>query len=187
MNRDVDGLYHVSGLPGIAVFHPRTPPSTDAGVTGAAVWAISGKRLHNHLLPHDGPRVTFYPGAETTAGDLARFFCGTTAGSVVAIETTWWERVRTARLWVYRFSPEGFVCADACAGYFVSRSSMVPLGVSEVRDVPPALLSCDVELRVLPSLWKVRDAIRASTLAFSFIRMRHAQPRVTADELAIQR
>jgi len=35
----------------------------------------------------------------------------------------------------------------------------------------------DVELRVTPSLWPLRDAVVASTLQFSLIRMRNATPR----------
>jgi Family of unknown function (DUF6886) len=32
-------------------------------------------------------------------------------------------------------------------------------------------------LRVMPSLWQLHDAVVASTLQFSIIRMRNAQPR----------
>jgi hypothetical protein len=34
-----------------------------------------------------------------------------------------------------------------------------------------------VELRVQPSLWELRDAVIASTLAFSIIRWQNAAPR----------
>ena len=39
------------------------------------------------------------------------------------------------------------------------------------------LFARGVELRVLSSLWPLRDAVVASSLGFSIIRMRNAQPR----------
>ena len=39
------------------------------------------------------------------------------------------------------------------------------------------LLTRGVDLRVLSNLWSLRDAVVASSLQFSIIRMRNAQPR----------
>lgn len=38
------------------------------------------------------------------------------------------------------------------------------------------LVARDVELRVMPSLWELREAVVGSTLAFSITRMRNAAP-----------
>lgn len=173
-------IYHVSEQPGIARFEPRTPPSPDAGVTHKVVWGISDRLLHNYLLPRDCPRVTFYAGSKPTAQDVAGFFSGTTARHVVAIEAAWLERVRSARLWLYEFPPASFSIADENAGYHVSPEAVSPVAVQEVSDLFAALTARDVELRVLPSLWKLRDAVLGSSLAFSFIRMRNATPREAA-------
>jgi hypothetical protein len=176
-------LFHVSDKPGLARFEPRpppSPPSPDAGVTGDAVWAISERLLHNYLLPRDCPRVTFYAHADSTPADVERFFVHTTARHVVAIETAWLERMQAGRLWLYEFPGESFSSVDDGAGYFVSRVSVAPVAVTEIPDILAALTARDVELRVVPSLWKLRDAVFASTLAFSFIRMRNAQPRPEA-------
>jgi len=170
-------LFHVSDRGDIARFEPRPPPSPDSGVKDHVVWGIVESLLHNYLFPRDCPRVTFYANAATTAADIERFFAGSAARHVVAIEAAWLERLRRERVWLYELPPETFVCWDRGAGYFISRESVVPVSVTEIHDILAALTGRDVELRVVPTLWPLRDAVCASTCAFSFIRMRHAQPR----------
>ncbi|BET68665.1 hypothetical protein ASA1KI_35830 [Opitutales bacterium ASA1] len=170
-------LFHVSDRPDIARFEPRPPPSLDCGVHGSVVWAIVEPLLHNYLLPRDCPRVTFYATASTAPADVERFFTGTEATHVVAIESAWLERVRTGKLWLYELPAETFECVDVGAGYFVSREGVEPTSKIEIVDILAAIAARDVELRVLPTLWHLRDAVHESTLAFSFIRMRHASPR----------
>ena len=65
---------------------------------------------------------------------------------------------------------------DAGAGYHVSLAAVVPLTVRRVADPLAELLRHGAELRVLPSLWSLRDAVVASSLAFSAIRLRNATP-----------
>jgi hypothetical protein len=51
----------------------------------------------------------------------------------------------------------------------------------EVFDDPVSeLLQRGVKLRIVPNLWPLRDAVVASSLQFSMIRMRNALPRGTA-------
>jgi hypothetical protein len=171
-------IFHVSEEPDIRHFEPRPPPSLDAGVSDPVVWAISERLLHNYLLPRDCPRVTFYAKNTTSGEDLARFMIGTTARHVVAVEAGWLPRIQATRLYRYEFPPETFVQADHGAGYLVSREAVSPIEVVPIPEILPALAARDVELRVIPSLWKLRDAVHASTLAFSFIRMRNATPRL---------
>ena len=136
------------------------------------VWAIDAERLRNYLLPRDCSRVTYYPGPGTTAADAERFLG--TSPAVVAVESAWLERLRSCRLYCYHLPPETFECLDECAGYFVGRQPVVPARVQVIENVLAALLSCGVELRVLPNLWPLRDAVVSSTLRFSVIRMRNA-------------
>jgi hypothetical protein len=164
-------LFHVSEESGIARFEPR--PSEYTG--GPAVWAIAEPRLCNYLVPRQCPRVTYYAGADTTAADVERFLGSSPA--VVAIETGWLERVRLTRLYCYQMPPDTFECLDECAGYFVSRVPIVPARVEVVPDPLSELRRRGAELRVLPSLWSLRDAVVASSLQFSLIRMRNAGPR----------
>jgi hypothetical protein len=164
-------LFHVSEESNIRRFEPRSPEYTDEPV----VWAIDPNRLYNYLVPRDCPRVTFYAGRGTTAADVERFLGSSEV--VVAIESRWWERLRTSCLYCYHVPPETFECIDECAGYFVSRDPVVPAHAEALNDLVTELLRRGVEFRILPDLWRLRDAVVASTLQYSLIRMRNAQPR----------
>jgi hypothetical protein len=65
---------------------------------------------------------------------------------------------------------------DKVAGYYISRESVMPVSETKIDDVLSALLEHDVELRVMPSLWKLREAAIHSTLGYSIIRMHKARP-----------
>jgi hypothetical protein len=162
-------LFHISEEAGIEKFEPRPSDSTPEPV----VWAVDADRLHNYLLPRDCPRVTYYAGPQTIAADRERLLGSSTA--VVAIERYWLERVQRCRLYCYHLPHQTFKCIDQCAGYFVSRVSVVPARVEEVKDPISELRHRGVDLRVLPSLWPLRDAVIASSLKFSIIRMRNAR------------
>jgi hypothetical protein len=164
-------LFHVSEEPGIERFEPRPSQYADEPV----VWAIDADRLRNYLLPRECPRVTYYAGRETTAADVERFLGSSPA--VIAIESAWFQRLRSCRLRCYRVPPETFECIDECAGYYVSRKAVVPTHVQLVDDLPVALLERGVKLRLVPNLWPLHDAVHSSTLRFSIIRMRNALPR----------
>ena len=142
------------------------------------VWAIDGERLRNYLMPRECPRVTYYAGPATTAADKVHFLGSSAA--VVAIEDAWYERLRSCRLYSYHLAPDTFECIDECAGYFVSGVVVAPACVEVISDPVNELRRRGVELRVLPNLWPLRDAIVASSLQFSIIRMRNALPRLAA-------
>jgi hypothetical protein len=169
-------LFHVSEESGIERFEPRPSPYADQPV----VWAIDADRLRNYLLPRDCPRVTYYAGHDTTAVDVQRFLGSSLA--VIAVESAWLERLRACRLYCYHLPPETFHRIDECAGYFVSREAVVPTRVQVVDDLLAALLGRGVELRFVPDLWSLRDAVVSSTLQFSLIRMRNALPRRAPDQ-----
>lgn len=167
-------LFHVSEEPGIKRFEPRAPEDGHEPV----VWAITAARLCNYLVPRECPRVTYYAGPDTVRTDVERFLG--TSGAVVAIEQQWVERVRSCRLYCYHMPPDTFACIDECAGYFISRAAVAPAWMEVIDDAVSELLRRRVELRVLPSLWPLRDAVVASSLQFSMIRMRNALPRHAA-------
>jgi hypothetical protein len=167
-------LFHVSEVPDIEEFEPRQATATDERL----VWAIDEQHLRNCLVPRDCPRVTYSAGPRTTDADRERFLGSSAA--VLAIETGWLERVRSCRLHCYQLPADTFELTDECAGYFVSRVPVKPLGVQVIEDPLSAVLMRGVEVRVQPSLWALRDAVIASTLAFSIIRWRNAAPRENA-------
>jgi len=167
-------LYHVSEASGIERFEPRSAESGGEPV----VWAIDAERLRNYRTPRECPRVTFYAGSRTSAEDKERFLGSSTA--VCAIERHWYPRLRACRLYCYRLPSDTFKCIDECAGYFVSREPVSPIGIDIVDDSMAELLRRGVELRILANLWALRDAVVRSTLQFSIIRMRNALPRAAA-------
>jgi hypothetical protein len=167
-------LFHVSEESGIERFEPRPSEYTSDPV----VWAINADRLPNYLVPRDCPRVTYYAGRETSPADVERFLGSSPA--VVAVESGWLDRLRSCRLYCYHIPPEGFECLDECAGYFVSRTAVEPVAVETFEDLAGELLKRGVELRSVPDLWPLRDAVVASTLQFSVIRMRNALPKEQA-------
>jgi hypothetical protein len=139
------------------------------------VWAIDASRLRNYLVPRECPRVTYYAGGDTTDVDVERFLASSTA--VVTIEQEWFERLRSCQLYCYHLPADTFECVDECAGYYVSPVAVVPACVEVIDDVIAELARRGVELRIVPNLWRLRDAVVASTLQFSIIRMRNARPR----------
>lgn len=172
-------LFHVSEEPGIGRFEPR------AAVAGGdpVVWAIDAGRLHNYLVPRECPRVTFYAGPETTPADVERFLGSSPA--VVAVEGGWLARLRACRLYCYHLPPDTFELIDECAGYYVSREPVAPARVEVFEDPLAELLRRGVEVRFAPSLWSLSDAVAASSLRFSIIRMRNARPRGDAPAAAV--
>ena len=171
-------LFHASDRPDIDLFVPRPPaPGHPLGLERPVVWAIRDGLLHNFLLPRNCPRVTFYALPDSDPADVARLMGQTAARYIVAIESGWLDAVRQGIIYLYEFSPDGFFEVDAGAGYYVRETPVAPLSVRRVADLLVELASRDVELRVTPSLWPLRDAVLNSTLQFSIIRLRHDRPR----------
>ena len=164
-------LFHISEDANIERFEPRA----SGGDEPPKVWAVDGARLRNYLLPRECPRVTYYAGDATTDSDRERFLGSSEV--VVAVEIGWFGRISACRLYCYHLPPDTFECVDDCAGYYVSREAVSPERVEVIDEMIPALLDRGVELRLLPNLWSLHDAVAASSLRFSMIRMRNALPR----------
>ena len=173
-----DTLFHMSDQADIARFEPRPAPNPTQ--TGSMVWAIDRQHLHNYLLPRDCPRITFYARPESEPEHVTRLMGYSSAAHVVAIESGWLAEVRQQQLYCYELPGASFALIDEGAGYYISREPVTPRAVTVIEDLLGELLRHDVELRVMPSLWPLYDAVVASTLQFSIIRMRNAQPRASA-------
>jgi hypothetical protein len=168
-------LFHISEQPGISIFTPRPSPSHFDNITSDVVFAISEQLLHNYLLPRDCPRVTFYAGTNTTDEDKRLFMGNTTAGYVIAVENNWYQQIKQTTLFCYEFAPDDFMLIDECAGYYISYKPALPIAVAVIDDIMAALLHRNIELRFMPALIGIADAVRNSTLQFSLIRMRSAK------------
>ena len=171
-------LFHVSEEANIQVFHPRTPTRTDLNPEITLVWALDEKRLPNFLTPRNCPRVAYHAGKQTTEADRRRFFSNPDVPHVVTIENTWFETMKYTTLYLYAFDSADFVLQDPIAGYYVSEKTQTPLSVTPCRDLFDELFRRNVEVRLLKNLWPLADAVQASTLNWSFCRMKNAQRRI---------
>lgn len=171
-------VYHVSDQPDLQLFEPRPVPADHStGVTGAAVWAVDDAHLHAYLLPRDCPRLACYAKSDSDPVDIERIMGPSGARYLVAIEAGWLAAAQASPLTLYMFDAASFTCADPGAGYWISNRAVAPLHTETLANPLEEMLRRDVELRVVPTLWPLRDAILHSTLQYSFIRLRNAQPR----------
>ncbi len=133
--------------------------------------------LHAYLLPRDCPRLACYAKPDSDPDDVARIMGPSGARYLVVIEAGWLAAARDTPLTIYTFDGRPFRCVDAGAGYWTNEQPVTPIDRETLADPLPEMLRRDVELRVVASLWPLRDAILASSLQFSFIRMRNARSR----------
>ena len=94
-----------------------------------------------------------------------------------AIETEWLARVRACKLFVYRFDPSPFHLHNAGAGFWIAQQDVEPLSVEPVGDLLEHHAMAEIELRIVPDIWPLIDAIIDSGLYFSIIRKANAKPR----------
>ena len=168
----LDCLYHFSEDPSIERFVPR--PVRVGTSDEPLVWAIDNLHCHLYYFPRDCPRVVISKSSRTSAKDVETFFHHTTATVVAAIESRWLERLRSTTIYRYTLPAHGFVLRNATAGYWVSKHEARPIEVEPIPDLMAALIEAGVELRIMPSLVLLRDAVIASTLEFDIIRWRNA-------------
>ena len=89
-------------------------------------------------------------------------------------ENGWLERIRTARVVAYRLPEETFVPDGD--GFWISNEPVAPLELVELGGLVERHAEALIELRFVPSLWPLWPQVRESTLEFSGIRLRNAQP-----------
>lgn len=167
-----DVLFHISDVPTITCFEPRPNPRYE----GSMVWAVDKAHVFNYFLPRACPRVTFYPLPLSDPADVERLMGWSTASHVIAIESHWLPEVARHCLYQYTFAPKPFECIDAGAGYYIARETIKPLAMMPIPNLLDVLVQHNIELRIMPSLWRLREMVIASSLQFSIIRMRNAQP-----------
>ena len=95
-------LWHVSEDPKIEVFHPHQ--NELHALDEPLVWAVDSHYQWLYWFPRDCPRACFEANDETTDEDVERWLDGDRTRRVAVIETGWLERVRRARLYLYRFT-----------------------------------------------------------------------------------
>lgn len=170
-------LFHVSEEPDIRVFEPRLPTRCDLDKNCALVWAIDELRLPNYLTPRDCPRVTYHVGVQTTDIDKKRFFSSPGVSHAVIIEGKWLNVMSNTTLYIYEFDTEDFVLQDDIAGYYVAKTAQYPKEKYVCSDLFSELIRRNVEIRITDNFWNISDAVKASTLNWSMIRMANATSR----------
>ena len=157
----------------IARFEPHRASFATTGEP--LVWAVDTRHLPLFWFPRDCPRGTFWAGPDTSPEDAERFLLGT-SGRVHAVEASWLERIRGAHVVAYRLPEESFGPHPDVGGYWLSREPVEPLELVELGDLVVRHVEADIELRLVPSLAPLWSRVAASTLEFSGIRLRNADP-----------
>jgi hypothetical protein len=166
-------LLHFSEDPDIKVFRPHVPASSPDNPP--LVWAVDEEHAPGFWFPRQAPRACCWSaGKPLTDAGRALLGMGT---RMHAIETVWLDRMRACRIFVYRFDPAPFGVHNKDAGYFSTRETIEPLSVEPAGDLLALHKAANIELRFVPNLWPVIDAIVASGLEFSIIRKMNALPR----------
>ncbi|MEV6413421.1 DUF6886 family protein [Kribbella sp. NPDC051718] len=163
-------VLHFSEDPTIRTFRPHVAVTSTK--TGEYVWAVGHDRAPDYWFPRQCPRAMAWVGPGTSPEDRARIIGDGSGSRVHTIEYGWLEAIRTVELYAYRLPAESFRPAEAA---FVATTEVTPLGPPErVGDLFELHAEAGIQLRVLPKLHEFWDAVVASTLEFSGIRLRNA-------------
>lgn len=176
-------VLHFSEDPTITRFRPHV--AATARQPEAYVWAVDAEHAPSYWFPRQCPRVLTWPGPETTAADRERVAGPGGGDRVHAVEYGWLERLRTTRLYAYRFPAAPFrPFGEPYPHAMVAERAVEPLGPPEpVGDLFDRHAEAGIQLRVLPRLWPFFAAVVATTMRFSGIRLHNAAPRLPDDHL----
>ncbi len=170
-------LLHFSEDPDIAVFRPHVPASSPDNPP--LVWTVDEDHAPGFWFPAPMPARLLLVDRHA-ATEIGRALLGT-GTRMHAIESGWLERMRACKLFVYRFDPAPFTIRKTPqAGYFATEETVTPLSVAPVGDLLARHAEAGIELRIVPNLWPVIDAVIASGLGFSIIRKANALPRASS-------
>jgi hypothetical protein len=164
-------VYHFSEDPTLKRFAPQVHPSSPSHPP--AVWAIDAEHAPLHWFPRDCPRISV--GAHTPEQqELLTATFASEASRIVATEIRWLPGIRDTVLYRYTFDAAEFVPWSLADGQYASDHVVAPLAVDTLDDLLGLHVAADVELRFTPRLGALTDAMLASGLPFSFVRIRNA-------------
>ncbi|TDD31937.1 hypothetical protein E1287_24830, partial [Actinomadura sp. KC06] len=169
-------VLHFSEDPTITRFVPHVAPS--ARQREAYVWAVDHARAPDYWFPRDCPRAMTWVGATTLDADRERIIGPGGGTRLHAVEYSWLIKLLDVRLFAYRLPASPFrPIGDPTPFAVVATEPVDPLGPPEpVGDLLHLHDTAGIQLRVLDNLWEFWDAVTASTLEFSGIRLRNARP-----------
>lgn len=175
MRSGPDEVLHFSEDPSIRVFHPHVAPTS--ADTRAYVWAVDHDRCPDYWFPRHCPRGMAWIGPTTTPADAA-LILGPGGARVHTVEYSWLRALQTTQLYAYRLPKSQFRCysPEDCHAQ-VSEETVHPLGPAEpVGDLLALHEEAGIQLRLVDNLWPWWNAVVASTVEFSGIRLRNATP-----------
>ena len=165
-------LWHVSEDPTLSRF---TPHRAKTAITDEPlVWAVDTRHLPLYWFPRDCPRCRFWAGEGTTDADVDRSLGGDRRIRSHVIEDRSLDRVGAARLHLYRMPQATLTESPDTAGYWMSREPIEALERVTIDDLAGRHAAAGIPLRTVPNLWPLWDAVVASTLEFSGMRLRNA-------------
>ena len=167
-------LFHFSEDPTITMFEPHVPatnPSQDS-----AVWAIDEAHQAAYWFPRDCARVTVWCDEPTRQAAFEHQFRAV-ASRLHAIEASHLAVMTATVLYRYELPSDRFEPWAEADGQWVAHEPMAPVGIEQMGDLVAAHQTAGIELRILDSLWSLRDEVAACAWPFSIIRMTHATPR----------
>jgi hypothetical protein len=172
----VGEVLHFSEDPAIPVFVPHV--AATARQAAAYVWAVDFRRAPDYWFPRECPRVlAWVKDGTTTDVDRERIIGAGCGERVHAIEYGWLDAMRSTRLYAYRLPAAAFRSFEDSHAQ-VAEVPVEPLGPAEpVGDLLECHAAAGIQLRVLDRLWPFWDAVTASTVGFSGIRLHNARPR----------
>ena len=165
-------VLHFSEDPTIEIFRPHVARTGDK-VT-PYVWAVGHDRAPDYWFPRQCPRAMAWVGPNTTPEDRDRIIGAGSGSRVHAVEYGWLDAIRSVELYAYRLPADSFAEHDAAV---VARVDVRPLAPPEpVGDLFALHEEAGIQLRVLRRLHDFWAAVTTSTLEWSGIRLRNAQP-----------
>lgn len=173
-----DEVLHFSEDPTITHFAPHV--AATARQREPYVWAVTAEQAPSYWFPRDCPRIMAWSRSGTTAADRERILGPGGSERMHAIEYGWLQRFLSVRLYYYRLPAGAFRPFEDHA--MVAAEPVDPLGPAEpAGDLLALHAAAGIELRLLPNLWPLVDAVQVSSLRFSGIRLRNATDRACAD------
>ncbi len=167
-------VLHFSEDPAITRFVPHR--AATARQPEEYVWAVDHALSPAYWFPRQCPRVMAWVTPGSSVEDRERIIGPGCGERVHAIEYGWLERMRTVSLYAYRLPAAEFRPFGDSA--LVAVEPVVPLGPAErVGDLFALHEEAGIGLRMLPALWRFWDAVTASSLGWSGIRLGNAVPR----------
>lgn len=165
-------VYHYSEDGSIRRFTPHVPPSNPSHPP--AVWALDEAHAPLYWFPRNCPRISVWAYDDDQRRRLSEIF-HTEASRICAAETSWIEPMRRARVYEYQFDGGLFAPWADADGQYISGEVVEPMHVEAHDDLLGLHAAHDVELRFTPRLGTLMDAMLASRLPFSFVRIRDAR------------